>query len=278
MTPRITGLVNTLNASATLAQCLESMQPHVDELLIVDMESSDETVAIAQSFGARVLSHEPVGYVEPARAFGIQAATHEWILLLDADEVITPSLGLRLRSIAQGDEADVVIFSRRNFMFGDVPEQGPLSPRLDRHRRFFKRNALVHSPEIHVPPEPVVHAREVVLPPTPDFSVLHFAYVDLSEWLARSDRYTSIEAQAQIDRGKAPSTASLLLDGLRVFLREYIKRRGFRDGWRGVHISLLLAQYRVIAGLKAQQLERAGTADEVRQRYRELARRILQSD
>jgi glycosyltransferase involved in cell wall biosynthesis len=276
MTQRITGLVNTRDAGATLALCLESLAPHVDELLVVDMESSDDTVAIAESFGAHVLTHEPLGYVEPAREFGIAAASHDWILVLDADEVIPASLGTRLREIADHDEADVVVFSWRNYLFGGVPEDGPLSPRIDRHRRFFKRHMLVHSEGIHVPAEPVSGARQLILPPSPELCVSHFAYVDISEWLERSDRYTTIEARALVRQGgQAPTTRSMLVGTLRTFAREYVKRRGYRAGWRGLHVSLLLAHYHLITGLKAQQLVRSGDPEDVRARYRQLAEELI---
>lgn len=278
MTARITGLVNTLNAADTLDLCLASMRDHVDELLVVDMHSSDETVAIAESFGARVLMHEPVGYVEPARTFGIDAAAHEWIVILDADEVMPPLLGQRLRDIAQRDEADVVVIGRRNHLFGAVAEHGPFGPQVDRHRRFFRRTSLMHSPRIHVPPEPVPGARELALPPTQDLCLTHFAYVDLSDWAQRSDRYTTIEARSALESSAhAPKTSRVLMSALKAFLDGYVRQRGFRDGWRGLHTALALASYRLTVGLKAQQLARVGDAAEVRRRYREDAARVIGS-
>ena len=278
MTVSITGLVNTRNAAETLDLCLASLTPHVDELLVVDMHSSDETVAIAASFGARVLLHEPLGYVEPARAFGIREASHEWILILDADEILPRPLGRRLREVADRDEADVITFSWRNYFFGDAASHGPLGPAVDRHRRFFRRSMLVHSPRIHVPAEPAPGARELVLPPTADLCVTHLSYVDVSDWLIRSDRYTTIEAQHLMSDGRhVPRSSSMLFEVVRTFLAGYLGRRGYRDGWRGFHLCLLLAHYRLTVGLKAQQLERAGTPEEIRNRYRELATELLQS-
>lgn len=275
MTQHITGLVNTWNAADTLAPCLESLVRHVDELIVVDMESVDDTVEIASSFGARVLRHEPLGYVEPARAFGVEAASHEWILILDADEVIPMSLGARLREIAEHDEADVVVFTRRNYLFGEVPENGPLSPRVDRHRRFFKRDMLIHSSLIHEPASLVPGARQLVLPATPELSLTHFAYTDISEWLVRSDRYTSIEAQTLLERrGRAPSSAAMIWNALRTFFRKYIREAGYRAGWRGLHLSLLLAHYQLVTDLKAQQLDRVGDPAAIKERYRDIAARL----
>jgi glycosyltransferase involved in cell wall biosynthesis len=272
----ITGLVNTRNAGATLDLCLASLQPHVDEILVVDMESDDNTVAVARQFGARVLDHPPVGYVEPARAVGIAAAEHDWILVLDADEVLPPTLGRRLRQIAEEDEADYVVIGWRNYLFGGVTEYGPFAPSIDRHARFFRRQAMTHPADVHAPPQPSPESRRLMLDPVPDLCVSHFAYADVSEWLARSDRYTSIEAEDSRAAGRPPpSTVAVLGGAIASFARSYVRQRGYRDGWRGLHTCLLLAHYRLVLGLKTQQVMRVGRPDEIRARYRQIASEII---
>src|SRR4051812_28183711 len=99
MTVGVTGLVVTRNAGQTLDVSLRSLAPWVDELLVVDMASEDDTKDIARRHGARILDHEPVGYADPARGFGVDAAAHDWIMMLDADEVIPRPLSRRLREI-----------------------------------------------------------------------------------------------------------------------------------------------------------------------------------
>ena len=101
MTPGVTGLVVTRNAGRTLDPSLRSLASWVDELLVVDMASEDDTREIARRHGARILDHEPVGYADPARGFGVAAAANEWIMMLDADEVIPGSLSRRLRDIGR---------------------------------------------------------------------------------------------------------------------------------------------------------------------------------
>ena len=128
---------------------------------------------------------------------------------------------------------------------------------------------------MHTPPTPAANARMVLLAPTPELCVYHFAYADISEWLTRMDRYTSLEAQDNCARGKRRSTPAILFDSLGTFVRGYIKARGFRDGWRGLHTCLLLAVYRLVAGLKSQQLEYVGSADEVQARYAQLAAELV---
>ncbi|PYU89881.1 MAG: glycosyltransferase family 2 protein, partial [Acidobacteria bacterium] len=116
MGPRISVVVNTLNEEKNLPYALRSVRSWVDEIVVVDMHSQDRTVEIAREYGAKVYSHEPMGFVEPARAFAVAQAGGDWILILDADEVVPLLLSRRLREIARRDEADVVTLPRLNYL------------------------------------------------------------------------------------------------------------------------------------------------------------------
>lgn len=115
--PGITGLVHTRNEERFVATALASLG-WVDELVVVDMESDDGTVAIAEGAGARVIEFANVGYVEPARAFGLAQAENPWILLLDADEWIDEPLAEALAEIAARDAADVLDLPFRSYLCG----------------------------------------------------------------------------------------------------------------------------------------------------------------
>lgn len=89
--PKISVVINTYNAERHLSSVLDSLKDF-DEVVVCDMESTDATVAMAQSYGCRIVTF-PKGNIkicEPARNFAIQAATHEWVLVVDADEVVLP--------------------------------------------------------------------------------------------------------------------------------------------------------------------------------------------
>ena len=94
---KISVLINTLNEEAHLPACLESVR-WADELVLVDMHSTDRTVAIAESAGCRVFQHDRMGYVEPARNFAIAQANHPWVLVLDADERVSPGLAAWMKA------------------------------------------------------------------------------------------------------------------------------------------------------------------------------------
>src|SRR5579883_1198418 len=118
MRPRISAVINTLNEEKNLPFALQSVCTWVDEIVVVDMHSTDRTLEIAREFGARIFLHEPMGFAEPARAFALARATGDWILLLDADEVVPFSLSRRLLSIAANNESDAVLIPWLNYVFG----------------------------------------------------------------------------------------------------------------------------------------------------------------
>src|SRR5450759_1251360 len=95
MGTRISAVINTLNEERNLPFALRSVQDWVDEIVVVDMHSEDATRDIAKQYGARVFLHERLGYADPARAFALEQAVGDWILLIDADELIPAPLSER---------------------------------------------------------------------------------------------------------------------------------------------------------------------------------------
>src|SRR4051794_20224251 len=104
----ISGVVVARNAANSIDLTLRSLRSWTDEIVVVDMESDDETRAVAERHGATVLTHPQAGYADPARQFAIDAAAGDWIIMVDADELIPMPLSATLVSIADHDTADVV--------------------------------------------------------------------------------------------------------------------------------------------------------------------------
>jgi glycosyltransferase involved in cell wall biosynthesis len=245
----ISAVVNTRNAAATLSEALQSLTPWVDELVVVDMHSTDATRDIAARHGARVLLHEPVGFVEPARAWSMQQATGEWIVNLDADEVIPRRLSERLRAIAARDEADIVDIPRINYFFGEPVLHGGWYPDDERQRRFFKKGTLDFSPVVHGAHRVADGARVLPLSYDRELAIVHFPYTTISEFIERTNRYTDVDVDAP---PRTPlEQAGHVLHSTRTRL---INQRGFRDGSRGFALALLMGVYESILWLK--RLER----------------------
>lgn len=113
----ISVLIHTFNEERNIRNCLETVK-WADEIIIVDMYSDDKTVEIAKEYTDKIYFFERVGYVEPARQFALEKSTHEWILVVDADELVPLKLKNKLFEIMEKDLADVVFIPRNNYFFG----------------------------------------------------------------------------------------------------------------------------------------------------------------
>ena len=171
---RISGLINTLNEADNIRYAVASLASWCDEVLVVDQMSDDDTVAIAERAGARVVQIPRTGYVEIIRKQSVDMTTGDWVFVLDADEVVHPKLATRLREIAERGEADVVKIPRRNIILGEWLKHGQWWP--NDKRRFFHRDRIDVRAEMHGGFHCKPGARELILPPDPEACMWHFSY------------------------------------------------------------------------------------------------------
>ena len=118
MTPKLSVVVNAQNVEADLPRCLASVKAMADEIIVVDQGSTDKTADIAKKAGAKVFPHKSVEYVELARNFGISKASGDWILVLDPDEEVPPSLAKKIKEIIKSNKADYYRIPRKNIIWG----------------------------------------------------------------------------------------------------------------------------------------------------------------
>jgi len=296
--PRISVMINTLNEEANLPYALRSVAPWADEIIVVDMHSEDRTVAIAERYGATVYLHERMGFADPARAFAFAQTTGDWILVLDADELIPAPLSRQLQQVAREDSADVVTVRRVEYMLGAPLEHTGYQPTQNKHTRFFKRGLVQANPAIHDFLAPVPGARILDLPDRPGEMMIHFAFVDTASFIDKMNRYSTIEAQQSFARGAGEPPAWVLRDmrpypPLRALFRtrrspwwallyaafhsasRYVKNRGYRDGWRGFYLSAFWGMYYLAAYAKLTEREMIGTWEMIEGRYHDVAEHIL---
>jgi len=271
----ISAVINTRNEQERIADAIRSVLRWVDEVVVVDMQSEDATVDIARALGALVHTVDNVGYVEPARQFGIEVASGDWILILDADEMVPRSLATRLTEIASRDEVDVVVHSRLNYFMGTPLANTGFGLATDRQSRFFRKGAVTFSDQIH---HTAVRdgARLLDLPAVEELAVVHFPYDDISHFIAKLDRYTTIEARLA-QRNGAPSRgrAAALLRAARAFRARFVHHKGHADGYRGLCMAWLMATYTIVTWAKARQLAEVGDREAIRGRYADVAARVL---
>jgi glycosyltransferase involved in cell wall biosynthesis len=276
MKPRISVVINTLNEEKNLCYALRSVQ-WADELVVVDMYSTDRTVEIAREFGAQVYLHRGPGFNYAPRAFAVSKANSEWILVVDADELIPVPLSRDLRRLADSGEIDVVLIPRTNYLLGAVIRHTGWGAIQDTQVRFFKKGFVVASSVAHRDFKPVEGARTKVLLYRGDNAIVHFNYLDSEQFIEKLNRYTSIEANQAFERSERVGAAGALVKAAKEFGVRYIMRRGFQDGWRGFYLSLFMSFYRIVIAAKVQELNSLGQRELIESQYRQEAEEVLKA-
>lgn len=260
---RIAGVVNTLDEAHNIRFCLGTLLPWCDDVVVVDQHSRDGTPEIAREMGARVFQHEATGGIaEAARAYAVDQAEGDWILILDADEMIPRALRHWLREqVAQDPEVDVFMLPRANIIFGRFMRHGTNWP--SRRARFFRRGAVRISERIHHGLEPGPNARLRNVPAKPELAIWHFSYRDITTLVQKIDRYTTIEARQAAERGERPPRRArrFLASSARWFWRSYLRDRGYRDGTGGLVLAVSRAYYRFLRAAKAWEEPRLASQD-----------------
>lgn len=233
---KISAVINTRNEADYIVDCLESLS-WVDEIVIVDMESTDATRELAYRYTKNIFTHEPMDYVEPARNFGIKHASGDWILLIDPDERVPASLAQKLIDLSSEDKYNFIRIPRKNLIFGTWMRHSRWWP--DHIVRFFKRGQVEWQDTIHS--VPITYGEGYNLPEDEKYALEHLNYTSLSEYFARVERYTTIQAnQLQKDDYQFLWT-DLLTKPFSEFLSRFFFGQGYRDGLHGLVISLLQA-------------------------------------
>ncbi len=230
-------VINTLNEAKELPGVVASIKKLADEIVVVDMESTDNTSKVAKKLGAKVFSHKKLSYVEPARNFGVSKATGDWILILDVDEVVPASLAKKIREIIKNPEADYYRIPRKNIIFGKWMEHTRWWP--DYNIRLFKKDFVVWSEEIHK--VPVTKGRGADLPDTEGMAIVHNSYKDIDEYLQKALRYSKIQAEELTKNGYKFVLSDVIKKPLGEFLSRYFAGEGYKDGLHGLALSLLQA-------------------------------------
>ncbi len=226
----LSAVLITRNAAAVLAPCLESLA-FADEIVVVDSGSSDGTAEIAGRYGARLVQKEWLGFGRQ-KQYAVDQARHDWVLCLDADETVSPQLAASVQAALAAPVSPVYRMPRRNRFLGRWLSHGEGYP--DWSPRLFNRmNARWSDDLVH---EKVLYA---VTPGTLQGDLLHDSSDDLTAYLERQNRYTTLAARQAYELGRSAGLFHILMSPVVRFLKFYVLRLGFLDGMPGLlHISI----------------------------------------
>lgn len=239
--PTVSLVIIALNEERTIAQVIDAAKPLVSEIILVDSGSSDATVSLATERGARVLHQDWLGFAAQ-KNFAIDQASGEWILSLDADEILAPNLVLEIEALLVSpnlNRYDGYKIPRILFIGEQPVTHGGFYP--DAQLRLFKRGKgrfgqrLVH--------EAIKMNGPVAALKNP---MNHYAYKDVAGFEEAMEKYARLSAREYFESGKYQGRASLLNEILHpqwTFFSRYFLRGGFLDGEMGLKLAALYSGY-----------------------------------
>lgn len=235
----ISVVINTYNASKYLSEVLESVKGF-DEILVCDMESTDDTVEIALKYGCRILTF-PKGthqICEPARNFAIHSAKYEWVFVVDADEIVPSTLRDYLYSvIADGNFRDALAVPRINSFMGEFFKE-----KTDYQVRFFRKDAADWPATIHS--RPIIDGNIIKIKAKKEYSFLHLDDATVAQMMKKLNTYTDYDSRKRI--GKRYGYMKMLLRPAWFFFRDFVLQGGWRHGKRGILKAYLPLIYQMI--------------------------------
>ena len=226
-------IVITKNEAHAIGKCLESVS-WADEIVVLDSGSTDGTVKICESFGAKVHVTDWPGF-GPQKNRALDLATGEWVLSLDADEIVPPQLKAEIMGAISKGDADAYSFPRSSSYCGKFMRHGGWWP--DRVTRLFRRGSARFSDDL-------VHEKLIAEGKTAELSspLIHIAFSDLEEVLQKVDRYSTAGALMMAQKGKRASLGTAILHGFWSFFRTYFLKAGFLDGKEGFMLAVSNAE------------------------------------
>ena len=231
--PRLSSITITGNEAVNIADCLDSLS-FCDERVVVDGGSNDDTVALAEKHGATVY-HHPWTDHGTQKNIALSHATGDWVLLLDADERVTPALAAQIRQAMVEAKADGYEVPRLSTFCGREIWHSGWYP--DHVLRLFRREKGRFSDHL-------VHTRVICDGPVAQLSepLVHFAVRRLHDSLKKMDSYSTEGAKEMLATGRKVWFSSGISHGLWAFFRTYVLRLGFLDGREGFLLAIANAE------------------------------------
>lgn len=252
----VAGVIVARDEAGILDECLTRIRPLVDEIVIMDLESTDGTRDVAARHGATVLRHAPVPHAEQVLATAIASAKSDWILAIAPDEWFGSDLVAELRRLVDQDAVDVVYVPFVNSIFGRELH-APGAAEFD-HPRLFRKGCIDWPTMIHTNPDVRgLRCHTVARPASASGSgvVVHVPWRSPQQVLEKFSRYVHHEAARRQGEGARFSAGRLVYRLSREFGGRYVVGRCYEDGLPGFFFSAMYAAYELGIQIELWQLE-----------------------
>ncbi len=229
---KISACIISFNEEKKIEDCLKSLQPVVDEIIIIDSNSTDKTLEIAKNYTDKIFLHDFQGYGKQ-KNLATSKATNNWVISLDCDERLSPELQSAILSIKNNlDENAVYNMARKTFY---VYQWLNYCWYPDRKTRLFnKTKTRWLDNDVHESIN-TKHLKTKTL----SGDILHYSFDSISDHLKTIDRFTDIGANDLIQRKKSINIFSPITHATWTFIKLYFIKRGFMDGFAGLVVSVL---------------------------------------
>lgn len=251
----ISAVLIALNEEKRIAKALEAVK-WADETIVVDSGSTDGTVREAERCGARVLRRKFDDFASQ-KNFAVDNASNEWVLFIDADEIVEKPLAEEVKKAAASGAFDGYMIPRVNIIFGKRMLYG--GHQGDAHLRFFRKGKGHFVGPIHERVEISGKIGELTNP------LMHYSTASAREYMGKLELYTTLEARYIRQSGRRVTYLDLLARPILVFWKRYFMQAGFRDGLKGLYFYALSSYYvfekyrKAMFGRLTDERRRAGT-------------------
>lgn len=233
---KVSVLIPSYNSEKHIRPTLESVK-WAEEILVCDSFSTDQTLSIAKEYGARIIQHE---YINSARQknWAIPQAKHEWILIVDTDEVLDSELQEEIKRLMSSEVPayDGYKIARKNFIYGKWVRFGGIYPDYQL-RLFRKEKGLYQTREVHAHVN--LQGKQTVL----KGHFLHDGFKDIKTWFIKTERYLRYETDEFEKNGEHFRLVKALFFPPLIFIRHYFLELGFLEGFRGFLLAVLDSFY-----------------------------------
>jgi len=244
----ISVVIITFNEEKNIERCLRAITDVADEIIVLDSLSTDRTKEICSQYKVTFIEQPFLGYVEQKNK-ALEYATYHHVLSLDADEVLSDELKKSILEVKNNWQHDGYSFNRLTNYCGTWVRHCGWYP--DRKLRLFDKrkgswtgNTIHERYQLNDSSEPKHIAGDL----------LHYSYYTIDQHLDQIKKFTTMMAQVQFQKGKRPGFMKLVLNPLWCFIRQYIVRLGFLDGYHGLVICTLSAVANFIKYAKTRDL------------------------
>jgi len=244
----ISAIVIARNEEAKIGECLESLS-WVDEIILIDTGSTDNTLEVAKNFNVKVVLYEGKGSFSNWRDKGRKEASGDWIFYIDADERVTPLLRKEVKSVITQNKFTAYARPRRNFIFNKEFKFGGQYP--DYNIRLFKRDGLTGwKGDLHEEP---IFKGELGYLKNP---IVHLKHDNLSEMVDKTNKWSEIEAKLMFEAGHPPMNIPRFMTAMfREFWLRMIRQTAFLDGSLGIIYALYQVYSRFISYAKLWEMQ-----------------------